>query len=64
MYKMSLRQLRVAQPGMARRASTKFKLQMCNGYLRVAQDRWRGATARELVQKLVHSIGENGFTSF
>ncbi|MCI33346.1 hypothetical protein A2U01_0054563 [Trifolium medium] len=32
----------------------------CNGYLRVAQDRWRGAPARELVQNLCIQLWENG----
>ncbi|MCI33996.1 hypothetical protein A2U01_0055214, partial [Trifolium medium] len=45
---MCLCELRVAQAGVARRAVEKFKKDERNGYLRVAQDRWRGAPAREV----------------
>ncbi|MCI63173.1 hypothetical protein A2U01_0084430, partial [Trifolium medium] len=50
--KMSLWNLCVAQVGLTRRASRKFKLDWRNGYLPVAQDRWRGAPVREIVQNL------------
>ncbi|MCI41008.1 hypothetical protein A2U01_0062241, partial [Trifolium medium] len=46
--KTTLWKLRVAQAGLARRASGKFNGDVCNGYLRIAQDRWRGAPAREV----------------
>ncbi|MCI37635.1 hypothetical protein A2U01_0058859, partial [Trifolium medium] len=42
--------LRVAQDKVARRAVGKFKEEGHNGYLRVVQNRWRGAPARECVK--------------
>ncbi|MCI89100.1 hypothetical protein A2U01_0110388, partial [Trifolium medium] len=35
------------------------KLKVCNGYLRVAQDRWRAAQARELVQIFAFNEGKS-----
>ncbi|MCI02491.1 hypothetical protein A2U01_0023524, partial [Trifolium medium] len=53
--KMIFWELRVAQAGLARRTVEKFKQDVCNGYLRVVQDRWRGAPALEFVKiKAIH----------
>ncbi|MCI65191.1 hypothetical protein A2U01_0086449, partial [Trifolium medium] len=55
---MSLWKLRVAHVGLARRTSRKFKLDWRNGYLCVAQDRWRGAPVREIVQISAFIVGK------